>query len=147
MRADDFVALRRDDWNRLEDLLAQASDGRMTALTPARVLTAAGLYRRATADLARAQRDWRGQPVHRYLNGLVARGHGVIYRRTGSFGHRLRHFYLESLPRTYRESWRYVVTAAALFFFPVIVSYFVMLAHPHPSYFLRGSKPGESVRH
>src|SRR5258708_4359731 len=98
MRADDFVALRRDDWNRLEDLLAQASDGRMKAFRRARVLTAAGLYRGARADFARAQRVWPGQPVHRYRNGFVARGHGVIYRRTGSFGHRLRRFYLETLP-------------------------------------------------
>src|SRR6266576_1045576 len=66
MRSEDFIALRRDDWNRLEDLLARAGAGHMNALTPAQVLTMAALYRRATADLARAQRDWPGEPVHRY---------------------------------------------------------------------------------
>jgi uncharacterized membrane protein SpoIIM required for sporulation len=147
MRAEDFVAMRRDDWNRLEDLLAQASNGRLNALTPAQVLTAAGLYRRATADLARAQRDWPGQPVHRYLNGLVARGHGVIYRRGGSFGRRMRRFYLETLPRTYRESWRYVVASAALLFVPAIVSYFVVLANPDAAYSLVDPSLVESVRH
>jgi len=77
MRAEEFVAVRRDDWNRLEDLLARGGAGHLNALAPAQVLTMAALYRRATADVARAQRDWPDEPVHRYLNGLVGRGHGV----------------------------------------------------------------------
>src|SRR5207244_13056254 len=89
MRAEDFVALRRNDWNRLEDLLARAGSGHLNALTPAQVLTMAALYRRATADLARAQRDWPGEPVQRYLNGLVARGHGIVARRGGDAGKRV----------------------------------------------------------
>ncbi len=130
MRAEDFVALRRDDWNRLEDLLAQGGAGRLNALAPAQVLTMASLYRRATADLALAQRDWPDEPVHRYLNGLVARGHGVVYRRGGNVWQRIRDFYIQVLPRTYRGAWPYLVTAAALLFVPAIVSYFVVLANP-----------------
>src|SRR5438477_11764767 len=125
MRSEDFIALRRDDWNRLEDLLSHAGAGHMNALTPAQVLTMAALYRRATADLARAQRDWPGEPVHRYLNGLVARGHGVVYRRGGHVWRRIQTFYLETLPGTYRRAWPYVFASAALLFVPAIVAYFV----------------------
>jgi uncharacterized membrane protein SpoIIM required for sporulation len=134
MRAEDFVALRRDDWNRLEDLLAQGGSARLNALTPAQVLTLAALYRRSTADLARAQRDWPGQPVERYLNGLVGRGHGILYRRGGAFLQRIRRFYVETLPRTYRQSWPYIVAAGALLFVPALVSYFVVLASPDAAY-------------
>jgi len=130
MRSDEFVAMRREDWNRLEDLLARAGNGRLNSLAPAQVLTMAALYRRATADLARAQRDWPGEPVHRYLNGLVGRGHGVVYRRGGHVWRRIRDFYSEMLPRTYRESWPYLVAAAALLFIPAIVAYFVVLTSP-----------------
>ncbi|MDQ6876111.1 MAG: stage II sporulation protein M [Candidatus Dormibacteraeota bacterium] len=130
VRSEEFVALRRDDWNRLEDLLARASAGHLNALAPAQVLTMAALYRRATADLARAQRDWPEEPVHRYLNGLVGRGHGVVYRRGGTVWRRVRDFYTEALPRTYRAAWPYVVTSAALLFVPAIVTYFVVLANP-----------------
>jgi len=130
MRSEEFVALRRDDWNRLEDLLARGGAGHLNALAPAQVLTMAALYRRATADLARAQRDWPDEPVHRYLNGLVGRGHGVVYRRGGRVWRRIRTFYSEVLPRTYRESWPYVVAAAALLFVPAIVAYFVVLTNP-----------------
>ena len=134
MRAEDFVALRRDDWNRLEDLLARAGAGQLNALSPAQVLTMASLYRRATADLARAQRDWPGEPVQRYLNGLVARGHGIVYRRGGEVWRRIRRFYVETLPRTYRESWPYVLAAGALLFVPAFISYFVVLANPDAAY-------------
>jgi len=130
VRSEEFVALRRDDWNRLEDLLARGGAGRLNALAPAQVLTMAALYRRATADLARAQRDWPDEPVHRYLNGLVGRGHGIVYRRGGQVWQRIRAFYVEDLPRTYRAAWPYLLASAALLFVPAIVSFFVVLANP-----------------
>jgi uncharacterized membrane protein SpoIIM required for sporulation len=145
VRAEDFVALRRDDWNRLEDLLARAGGGQFNGLAPAQVLAVASLYRRATADLARAQRDWPGEPVHRYLNGLVARGHGIVYRRGGNVWQRIRRFYTETLPRTYREAAPFVLAAGALLFVPAFVSYFVVLANPDAAYAIASPKLIESV--
>src|SRR5438128_5712598 len=134
MRADEFVASRRDDWNNLENLIARGSAGRLNPLRPQEVLALAALYRRATADLARAQRDWPGEPVHRYLNGLVARGHGVVYRRGGDVWRRIKDFYIVTLPTTYRQSWPYLVAAAALMFVPAIIAFFVVLANPDAAY-------------
>ena len=147
MRAEEFVASRREDWNHLEDLIARAGTGRLNPLRPGEVLTMAALYRRATADLARAQRDWPGEPVHRYLNGLVARGHGVVYRRGGNVLARIREFYIETLPRTYRESWRYLVAAAALLFVPAIVAFFVVLANPDAAYAIASPDLIDRVHH
>lgn len=147
MRAEDFVAVRRYDWNRLEDLLARAGAGHMNALTPAQVLTMAALYRRATADLARAQRDWPGEPVHRYLNGLVARGHGVVYRRGGEVWKRIKRFYAESLPQTYRGAWPYLLAAGALMFVPAFVSFFVVLANPDAAYAIADPRLIDQVHH
>jgi len=118
MRSEEFITRRQEDWNRLEDLIAHASAGKLNGLAPGQVLTMTALYRRATADLARAQRDWPGEPVHRYLNGLVARGHGVVYRRGGRVRSRIRTFYTETLPRTYREAWPYVVASASTSLWP-----------------------------
>ena len=147
MRAEDFVDVRRHDWNRLEDLLARASSGHLNALSPAQVLTMAALYRRATADLARAQRDWPGEPVQRYLNGLVARGHGIVYRRGGEVWKRIKRFYTESLPRTYREAWPYLLAAGALMFVPALVSFLVVLAHPDAAYAIADPKLIDRVHH
>src|SRR5213078_2389756 len=134
MRADEFVASRREDWNNLENLIARGSSGRLNPLRPQEVLALAALYRRATADLARAQRDWPGEPVHRYLNGLVARGHGIVYRRGGEIWKRVRRFYVETLPGTFRAAWPFLLAAGALMFVPAIVTYFVVLAHPDAAY-------------
>jgi uncharacterized membrane protein SpoIIM required for sporulation len=139
--------LRRDDWNRLEDLLARAGGGNLNGLAPAQVLMMAALYRRATADLARAQRDWPGEPVHRYLNGLVARGHGIVYRRGGEVWRRIRAFYTETLPRTYREAAPYLLAAGALMFVPAIVSYFVVLANPDAAYSIAPPRLIDAVHH
>jgi uncharacterized membrane protein SpoIIM required for sporulation len=147
VRAEDFVAIRREEWNRLEDLLARAASGHLNALTPAQVLTMASLYRRATADLARAQRDWPDEPVHRYLNGLVARGHGIVYRRGGQVWRRIRGFYVETLPRTYRQSWPYLVAAAALLFVPALISFFVVLANPNAAYGIADPQLIDRVHH
>jgi uncharacterized membrane protein SpoIIM required for sporulation len=147
MRAEDFVALRRYDWNRLEDLLARAGSGRLNALSPAQVLTMAALYRRATADLARAQRDWPDEPVHRYLNGLVARGHGIVYRRGGEVWKRVKRFYVETLPRTYRAAWPYLLAAGALMFVPALVAFFVVLANPDAAYAIADPRLIDQVHH
>jgi len=147
VRAEEFVASRRDDWNHLENLIARGSTGRLNPLHPMQVLTLASLYRRATADLARAQRDWPDEPVHRYLNGLVARGHGVVYRRGGDVRKRLRTFYGETLPRTYRGAWRYVVASAALLFVPALIAFFVVLAHPDAAYGIASPDLIDKVHH
>ncbi|HEY8865129.1 MAG TPA: stage II sporulation protein M [Candidatus Dormibacteraeota bacterium] len=147
MREEDFVALRRDDWNRLEDLLARAGGGQLNGLAPAQVLMVAALYRRATADLARAQRDWPGEPVHRYLNGLVARGHGIVYRRGGDLWPRIRRFYAETLPRTYREAAPFLLAAGALMFVPALVTFFVVLANPDAAYGIASPKLIDAVHH
>src|SRR6202163_3853258 len=147
VRSEEFVARRREDWNHLEDLIAHAGGGRLNSLGPAQVLTMAALYRRATADLALAQRDWPGEPVHRYLNGLVARAHGTVYRRGGEVWKRIRAFYTQTLPRTYRESAPYVLASAALLFVPAIVSYFVVLANPDAAYAIASPQLINSVHH
>lgn len=147
MHSEEFVARRRDDWNRLEDLLARGGRGHLSSFAPAQVLTMAALYRRATADLARAQRDWPDEPVHRYLNGLVGRGHGVVYRRGGNVWRRVRDFYTVALPRTYRAAWPYLLAAAALLFVPAIVSYFVVLANPDAASGIAPQSIIDGVRH
>ncbi|HEV2216082.1 MAG TPA: stage II sporulation protein M [Candidatus Dormibacteraeota bacterium] len=147
MRAEEFVASRREDWNNLENLIARGSAGRLNPLRPGEVLALAALYRRATADLAFAQRDWPGEPVHRYLNGLVARGHGVVYRRGGGVRRRIRDFYVVTLPSTYRQAWPYLLAAAALMFVPAIIAFFVVLANPDAAYAIAPADLIDRVHH
>jgi len=146
MRAEEFVKRRKGEWERLEGLLGRASASRLGALSAVEVLTLAALYRRATADLARAQRDWPQEPVARYLNGLVARGHGALYRQGGDVARRLKLFYTETLPRTYRESAPYLAAAAALLFGPALIAFVLILVHPPLAYGLVPAHIVQGVR-
>jgi len=94
------------------------------------VLTLAGLYRQATADLARARRDWPQEPITVYLNRLVGLGYSVVYRRSGDLGRRLAEFYLLTLPRTYRAAWPFLAASALLLFGPALVAFLAILANP-----------------
>src|SRR6202011_4085626 len=136
MRADEFVTRRRPEWDRLEKLLTRAGTSRVGGLLPTEVLSLAALYRRATADLARARRDWPTEPVAGYLNGLVARGHAAVYRQGGNLGDRIATFYRRTLPQTYREAWPFVTAAAVLLFGPALVAFIAVYLDPKLAYAL-----------
>lgn len=128
---EEFTARRRDDWRRLEELLGRAGvAGGPGSLSPAEVVSLAALYRRASGDLARAQRDWPGAPVTLYLNGLAARGHAAVYRRSGDARRRVAEFYASTLPRTYRGAWPFVTASAALLFVPALIAWLALLRNP-----------------
>src|SRR5438093_6029175 len=121
MRSEEFVDRRQAEWARLEQLLAQRGTGGL--LRPPDAIALAALYRRATADLARAQRDWPEESVAHYLNGLVGRGHGALYRGSGPVVARLGRFYGRTLPRTFRQLAPYVLASAALLFGPAAIAF------------------------
>lgn len=128
VRAQEFVTRRQTEWERLEELLRRSR--RIGGLRPGEALELAALYRRATADLARAQRDWPDEPVNHYLNGLVARGHARVYREGGAILPRLARFYAQTVPRTYRESGAFLLASAILLFGPALVAFAALLAEP-----------------
>lgn len=121
---------RRGEWQELERLVGRASGARLGGLQADEVVALATLYRRAAADLSRAQRDWPAEPVTQYLNGLVARGHGVVYRRGGAVLSRLWTFYSRTLPRTFRACGAYVVVSALLLFVPAIIAGVAIATNP-----------------
>lgn len=136
MRADEFVTRRRPEWDRLEQLLRRAGTGRAGGLRPTEVLSLAALYRRATADLARARRDWPMEPVAAYLNGLVARGHAAVYRQGGNVGQRIAAFYTTILPQTYRAAAPFLIASALLLFGPALIAFVAVSLDPQLAYSL-----------
>ena len=71
-------------WRRLEELVDTVSRNRITRLSRTEVRELARLYRRTAADLAIARQEVRDPLLVNYLNGLVGRAHGAIYRNEGS---------------------------------------------------------------
>jgi uncharacterized membrane protein SpoIIM required for sporulation len=113
-----FLESRLEKWKRLEELTARASKLRLKNLSGEEVREFGRLYRRTAADLAIAREEVRDQRLVNYLNHLVARAHGAIYRSESSgFGVFLL-FFMYEFPATFRKTFRYTLSSFLAFLVP-----------------------------
>lgn len=122
-----FVVRRKPDWDGLERLLS-ALDAKQLHANELGELDRR--YRRAAADLARAQSLYAGTDVHRYLNQLAGRAYGRIYRRRPDPLAAVRAFFLRDFPVALREELRFVGAAAGLLAMGVVVGLSTLLLQP-----------------
>lgn len=141
MSPDDFIARKKPAWERLTTLLDRSGAG-LAALSAAELQELGQLYRQATSDLAVARRDFAQHPVSAYLNGLVARGHGAIYRDGGSGPAQLLTFFTHTFPQVFRATWGHSLAAFLMFLLPAVAAYIVTLRDPGlAGVLLPGSEP------
>ena len=112
----DLLKTRLEKWKRLEDLTGRASRLRLTNLTGEEVREFGQLYRRTAADLAIAREEVRDQRLVNYLNHLVARAHGAIYRSESSGFRVFLEFFRYEFPAVFRRTFAYTLTAFLIFF-------------------------------
>ncbi len=110
-----FLESRLGKWKRLEELTARASRLRLKSLSGDEVREFGQLYRRTAADLAIAREEVRDQRLVNYLNYLVGRAHGAIYRSESSgFGVFVTFFRYE-FPAVFRKTFRYTLVSFLTF--------------------------------
>ena len=73
---DTFVFRRQAEWSELEKLIGLGKELHRSA--PRDISRAASLYRSVCADLMRARANY-GPDLIRYLDGLAARAHNLLY--------------------------------------------------------------------
>lgn len=117
-------------------LLKRIERDQIKTLSQSELVEFGQLYRSATSDLAIAQRDFPQKDVTLYLNQLVGRAHPVVYRGEPLIWRRLKGFYLDGLPRLYREMFPFVAIAIVLLFGPAAIAYLVMLFNPDAASFV-----------
>ncbi|HEX8149670.1 MAG TPA: stage II sporulation protein M, partial [Pyrinomonadaceae bacterium] len=114
--SDRFIKERKGAWQRLEDLLGMLDRSSLRRLNREEVRELGRIYRRTSSDLAIARAECRDPRLVNYLNSLVIRAHGRIYRADAAEGrHRVREFFARDFPRTFRRTWRYTGLAFAVF--------------------------------
>ena len=121
-----FVKERQDGWNALEELLNRVRTGGLKKLGEQDLLELSKRYRSATSDLAHAQAFIRDAQVIGYLNDLVGRAHGVLYRSRGARLHSVGSFLSWGYPTLVRKHWRPIVLAAVLLFGSGVFGYSVV---------------------
>ncbi len=110
-----FLDERKDNWQRLEELLDMQGVRGIRSLSRLEVREFGELYRRAAADLAIARAETRDPKLINYLNSLVIRAHGRIYRAEGDGAGVIAKFFSEELPQTWRRNWRYMAVAFGIY--------------------------------
>jgi uncharacterized membrane protein SpoIIM required for sporulation len=116
MSTNRFINERKRAWQQLEDLLTLLDHSRLRGLERTEVRELGRIYRRTASDLAIARAESRDPRLVNYLNSLVIRAHGRIYRAESAEGRRrIRNFFARELPRTFRRTWRYTALAALCF--------------------------------
>jgi len=118
-----FVGDRKNNWERLEDLLSILDASSLRGLSRMEVREFGELYRRAATDLAIARSETRDPRLVNYLNSLVIRAHGKIYRAEGQGANLVWNFFTEDFPNAFRRSWRYTALAFAVFMIFGIASF------------------------
>ncbi|MFM9904053.1 MAG: stage II sporulation protein M [Pyrinomonadaceae bacterium] len=110
-----FLNENKDNWQRLEDLLLMQQGSGLRGLSRMEVREFGELYRRAASDLAIARAETRDPKVLNYLNSLVIRAHGRIYRAEGQGANLVWKFFTEDFPATFRRNWVYMAVAFGVF--------------------------------
>lgn len=122
---DTFVFRRQEDWTELEKLLGLGKE--LHRGHPREISRAASLYRSVCADLMRARSRF-GPDLVRYLDGLAARAHNLLY---GSRAYRISALWeliAHEFPRTIRQRWGFFLLANLLFYVPFFIGMFGTLA-------------------
>src|SRR5437870_12594110 len=121
---DRFIHERKNAWQRLELLLQLLNRMTLRRLHKEEVRELGRIYRRTASDLAIARAESRDPRLINYLNSLVIRAHGRIYRADAQGGRRIRNFFARDFPQTFRRPWRYTTTAFGVSLLFSLIAFF-----------------------
>src|ERR1041385_6026009 len=122
--SDRFINEGKSAWQRLEDLLTLLDRSSLRRLHREEVRELGRIYRRTASDLAIARAESRDPRLVNYLNSLVIRAHGRIYRADPAEGRRVRSFFARDFPLSFRRTWRYTATAFGAFALFSLIAFF-----------------------
>jgi uncharacterized membrane protein SpoIIM required for sporulation len=123
MPSDRFITQRKNAWQRLEDLLSLLDHASLKRLGREEVRELSRIYRRTASDLAIARAESRDPRLVNYLNSLVIRAHGRIYRADAQGGKKIRRYFTHELPQTFRRTWRYTFASFLVFMLFAVLSF------------------------
>lgn len=138
MNEEALVNRRIADWKRLEQLCAR-SDVRVGSLNNNEILEFVRLYRRASTDLSLIRTRSANEPLALYLNNLVGRAHGILYKRPPKPIGNVIHDMLNSTARTFRRNKTYFWISFLILFGSSFFAYFLVNRdHSFLTYFTGG---------
>lgn len=134
LNINEFIGERKGEWERLEAISGKFRPGRSGELSREEMWELAGLYNGAVSDLAVLKSSELAvdteSHVIAYLNDLVIRVHGIIYRKPPFRWSSLVTFFTASFPGTFMRKLPYILISASLFISLGVAGFLLGLAEP-----------------
>jgi uncharacterized membrane protein SpoIIM required for sporulation len=115
----DFINERKGEWERLETIAEKIGPGFSMKISREELWELGKLYTGAVSDLSVLKSSDlaidRDSDEIAYLNSLVIRIHGMIYRKPPFKWSSVRHFFSTGFPESVRKSGLYVIISTAIF--------------------------------
>ncbi len=127
MNEESLVNRRIADWKRLEELCAK-TDLRVGNLNNYEILEFVRLYKRASTDLSLIRTRSANEPLALYLNNLVGRAHGILYKSPSKTVARAVVDMLNNTARTMRRNKPFFFASLLLFLGSALFA-FVLVSH------------------
>lgn len=123
MPPDRFINQRKNAWQRLEELLKLLDHASLRRLHREEVRELGRIYRRTASDLAIARAESRDPRLVNYLNNLVIRAHGRIYRADAQGSKKILNYFTHEFPQTFRRTSRYTLVSFLVFMLFAVFSF------------------------
>lgn len=134
MNIDQFVRERKKEWEQLDRIARKIQPGRPNELTREELWDLGRLYSGAVSDLSLLQASpLAADPddsIISYLNALIIRVHGTIYRKPPFRWLSIAQFVTERFPRTFWDNGRYILLSAGLVLLFGLAGFFISLREP-----------------
>ena len=147
MISNHWIALRKENWSRLETLVKQVETSSLKTLSTADLRDFGLLYRQAASDLSAVRADEASRTLEAYLNRLASRAHNHIYS-----GDRLNltsvwNFLSKGYPRIFRRLLPYTTVALAIFLAGALLGTLLTIARPQFMHAMLGPQMVDKIEH
>jgi uncharacterized membrane protein SpoIIM required for sporulation len=142
-----WIALRKENWSRLELLLQQVEAGGLKALSGAELRDLGLLYRQVAADLSAARADDASRTIEAYLNQLVSRAHNFVYSGRRLNGRSVWHFLSVEYPRLFRRLFAYTAVSLLIFLAGGVLGTIVTVVRPQFMHAMLGPEMVDKIEH
>lgn len=140
-----WLEKRRPHWERLESIVERCGRRGLGALSHTEIQDLGLLYRQVAADLCSVREDPMSQRMAEYLNQLLGRAHNLIYMGRGNRPGGILHFYGTVFPQIFRATFKYTLTAFAVFLAAGVFGFLVCLADPGFQHYFLGPAMSDTI--
>ena len=140
-----WLAKRKPNWQRLEQLVDRSGRRGVSALSHDELQDLGLLYRQTASDLATVREDITSRPFTSYLNQLLSRAHNLIYMGRSPNWSGILTFYVETYPRIFRETFPLVLLSALVFIAGGLAGVVVTLRDPGFAHQILGPQMIETI--